>query len=118
MEDLHVCRDLLVCREFYFWGHGIYVSFSNFDLFVSERLEKELRELLPLYLSTGIRVIPPPYGVDSAWHGARLISNVSFHKWLIHGFFRTISSLIIDVSYSFSMEAKSYSSLVLNHNEL
>ena len=78
MEDLLAYRDLLVCREFYFWCHGIYVGFSNFDLFVSERLEKELRELLPLYLSTGIRVIPPPYGLDSAWHGARLISNVSF----------------------------------------
>ncbi|XP_057531193.1 actin-related protein 8 [Amaranthus tricolor] len=44
---------------------------------LAERLEKELRELLPLYLSTGIRVIPPPYGLDSAWHGARLISNLS-----------------------------------------
>ncbi|XP_021761805.1 actin-related protein 8-like [Chenopodium quinoa] len=39
---------------------------------------RELRELLPLSLSDGIKVIPPPYGVDSAWHGARLISNIVF----------------------------------------
>ncbi|XP_021745008.1 actin-related protein 8-like isoform X2 [Chenopodium quinoa] len=43
---------------------------------LAERLEKELHELLPLYLTTGISVIPPPHGVDSAWHGARLISNM------------------------------------------
>ncbi|KAH9620238.1 hypothetical protein KSS87_019020 [Heliosperma pusillum] len=42
-----------------------------------ERLEMELRAHLPSYISNGIRVTPPPYGVDSAWHGARLISNVS-----------------------------------------
>ncbi|KAL9235260.1 hypothetical protein vseg_010035 [Gypsophila vaccaria] len=42
-----------------------------------ERLEKELRAHLPSYISNGIRVMPPPYGVDSAWHGARIISNLS-----------------------------------------
>ncbi|CAK9180723.1 unnamed protein product [Ilex paraguariensis] len=26
-------------------------------------------------MSSGIRVIPPPYGTDSAWFGAKLISN-------------------------------------------
>uniref|UniRef100_A0A803LQE6 F-box domain-containing protein n=1 Tax=Chenopodium quinoa TaxID=63459 RepID=A0A803LQE6_CHEQI len=44
---------------------------------LAERLKKELHELLPLYLTNGINVIPPPHGVDSAWHGARLISNLS-----------------------------------------
>lgn len=44
---------------------------------LAERLEKELHGLLPSYMSNGIKVIPPPHGVDSAWHGARLISNLS-----------------------------------------
>nr|BAG94568.1 unnamed protein product [Oryza sativa Japonica Group] len=44
---------------------------------LSERLEKELRELLPAHISEGIRVIPPPFGTDSAWFGAKMISNVS-----------------------------------------
>ncbi|KAJ8423783.1 hypothetical protein Cgig2_018442 [Carnegiea gigantea] len=44
---------------------------------LAERLEKELHGLLPPYMSSGIKVIPPPHGVDSAWHGARLISNLS-----------------------------------------
>ncbi|XP_042502709.1 actin-related protein 8-like [Macadamia integrifolia] len=42
-----------------------------------ERLEKELRKILPVAMSNGIRVIPPPYGTDSAWFGAKLISNMS-----------------------------------------
>ncbi|XP_051128526.1 actin-related protein 8 isoform X3 [Andrographis paniculata] len=44
---------------------------------LAARLEKELRELLPLSISNGIRVIPPPYGTDSAWFGAKLVSNLS-----------------------------------------
>ncbi|XP_022886529.1 actin-related protein 8 isoform X1 [Olea europaea var. sylvestris] len=44
---------------------------------LSERLEKELRGYLPTSMSSGIRVIPPPYGVDSAWFGAKLVSNLS-----------------------------------------
>lgn len=46
--------------------------------FGSERLEKELHGLLPASISNGIRVIPPPYGVDTAWFGAKLVSNVSY----------------------------------------
>ncbi|KAK3008193.1 hypothetical protein RJ639_015363 [Escallonia herrerae] len=47
---------------------------------VAERLEKELRELLPPSMSNGIRVLPPPFGADSAWFGAKLVSNLStFH---------------------------------------
>ncbi|RCV15089.1 hypothetical protein SETIT_3G030600v2 [Setaria italica] len=42
-----------------------------------ERLEKELQQLLPHYISEGIRVLPPPFGTDSAWFGAKMISNVS-----------------------------------------
>jgi actin-related protein 8 len=42
-----------------------------------ERLEKELHQLLPPYISEGIRVVPPPFGTDSAWFGAKMISNVS-----------------------------------------
>nr|XP_043618871.1 actin-related protein 8-like [Erigeron canadensis] len=42
-----------------------------------ERLEKELRAALPPSVSNGLRVIPPPYGADSAWYGAKLLSNLS-----------------------------------------
>ncbi|KAL8205759.1 hypothetical protein R6Q57_009310 [Mikania cordata] len=42
-----------------------------------ERLNKELHLLLPPSISNGIRVIPPPYGADSAWYGAKLLSNLS-----------------------------------------
>ncbi|XP_021826781.1 actin-related protein 8 isoform X2 [Prunus avium] len=41
------------------------------------RLEKELHGLLPPSVSKGITVIPPPYGADTAWFGAKLISNLS-----------------------------------------
>ncbi|PHT43948.1 Actin-related protein 8 [Capsicum baccatum] len=44
---------------------------------LAERLEKELYDLLPSCMSNGIRVLPPPYGVDSAWFGAKLIGNLS-----------------------------------------
>ncbi|GMY30732.1 actin-related protein 8 isoform X1 [Fagus crenata] len=44
---------------------------------LAERLEKELQGLLPPSISNGIRVIPPPYGGDTAWFGAKLISNSS-----------------------------------------
>ena len=44
---------------------------------LAERLQKELYRLLPSPMSNGIRVIPPPYGTDTAWFGARLISNLS-----------------------------------------
>ncbi|KAL4554639.1 hypothetical protein LXL04_037237 [Taraxacum kok-saghyz] len=50
-----------------------------------ERLEKELHVLLPPSISTGIRVLPPPNGPDSAWHGAKLLSNLSTfpNSWCI-----------------------------------
>ncbi|KAK4779086.1 hypothetical protein SAY86_006614 [Trapa natans] len=44
---------------------------------LAERLEKELQELLPLSIANGVRVIHPPYGTDTAWFGAKLISNLS-----------------------------------------
>lgn len=44
---------------------------------LSGRLEKELHELLSLSLSSGITVVPPPYGADTAWFGAKLVSSVS-----------------------------------------
>ncbi|KAL7186828.1 hypothetical protein ACSBR2_028531 [Camellia fascicularis] len=44
---------------------------------LAERLEKELHGLIPQSMSTGIIVIPPVYGADSAWFGAKLISNLS-----------------------------------------
>ncbi|CAK7323890.1 unnamed protein product [Dovyalis caffra] len=44
---------------------------------LAERLEKELHGVLPPSISNGIRVISPPYGVDSAWFGAKLIGNLS-----------------------------------------
>ncbi|KAH0449922.1 hypothetical protein IEQ34_020614 [Dendrobium chrysotoxum] len=42
-----------------------------------ERLENELRKLLEPSISDGIKVLPPSHGADSAWFGAKLISNVS-----------------------------------------
>ncbi|KAJ3678368.1 hypothetical protein LUZ60_002171 [Juncus effusus] len=44
---------------------------------LAERLEKEVRNILPKAISEGIKVIPPPYGTDSAWFGAKIVSNVS-----------------------------------------
>ncbi|XVF76942.1 hypothetical protein PTKIN_Ptkin14bG0000700 [Pterospermum kingtungense] len=44
---------------------------------LAERLEKELHELFPPSLANGIRVIPPAYGADTAWFGAKFISNLS-----------------------------------------
>ncbi|KAF7831218.1 Actin-related protein 8 [Senna tora] len=44
---------------------------------LAERLEKELHESLPSHLSNGIRVLPPPYGADTAWFGAKTIGNLS-----------------------------------------
>ncbi|KAM7495683.1 hypothetical protein LguiB_030292 [Lonicera macranthoides] len=41
-----------------------------------ERLEKELQKLPPVSMSSGIGVIPPHYGSDSAWFGAKIVSNV------------------------------------------
>ncbi|KAL5548756.1 hypothetical protein UlMin_003987 [Ulmus minor] len=41
------------------------------------RLEKELHGLLDPSLANGITVIPPPHGADTAWFGAKLISNLS-----------------------------------------
>ncbi|KAI3946654.1 hypothetical protein MKW92_040676 [Papaver armeniacum] len=42
-----------------------------------ERLDKELRSLLTSSLSEGLRVLPPAYGAESAWFGAKTISNMS-----------------------------------------
>ncbi|KAF9604995.1 hypothetical protein IFM89_012951 [Coptis chinensis] len=44
---------------------------------LTERLEKELRTFLTPSMSEGIRVIPPQYGAESAWFGAKIISNMS-----------------------------------------
>ncbi|PWA52853.1 actin-related protein 8 [Artemisia annua] len=52
---------------------------------VAERLEKELHDLLHPSIAAGIKVIAPPYGADSAWYGAKLISNLSTfpNSWCI-----------------------------------
>ncbi|KAK7262724.1 hypothetical protein RJT34_30304 [Clitoria ternatea] len=44
---------------------------------LAERLEKELHLLLPPHESNGIRVVPPPYGEDTAWFGAKIIGSLS-----------------------------------------
>ncbi|KAL2334180.1 hypothetical protein Fmac_015393 [Flemingia macrophylla] len=44
---------------------------------LAERLEKELHSLLPPYMSNGIRVVPPPFGVDTAWFGGKIIGSLS-----------------------------------------
>lgn len=41
------------------------------------RLEKELHQALPSTTAKGIKVLSPPYGSDSAWFGAKMISDVS-----------------------------------------
>ncbi|KAL7088221.1 hypothetical protein ACP275_13G115000 [Erythranthe tilingii] len=44
---------------------------------LAARLERELYGLLPKPMCSGIRVIPPPNGTDSAWFGAKLVSSLS-----------------------------------------
>nr|KAJ0218599.1 hypothetical protein LSAT_V11C300152170 [Lactuca sativa] len=46
---------------------------------------QELHDLLPPSISNGIHVITSPYGVDSAWYGAKLLSNLSTfpNSWCI-----------------------------------
>ncbi|CAG7910166.1 unnamed protein product [Brassica rapa] len=39
---------------------------------LSERLEKELQNYRPSSICNGVKVIPP-CGVDTAWHGGKLI---------------------------------------------
>lgn len=41
------------------------------------RLEKELLQALPSTIAKGLKVLPPPYGSESAWFGAKIISNMS-----------------------------------------
>ncbi|CAN6450552.1 unnamed protein product [Victoria cruziana] len=50
-----------------------------------ERLEKELSVLLPPSVAEGLKVLPPPYGAESAWFGAKTVSNVSTFReaWCI-----------------------------------
>ncbi|KAI0492411.1 hypothetical protein KFK09_026682 [Dendrobium nobile] len=48
-----------------------------FQPHIGGRLENELRKLLEPSISDGIKVLPPSHGADSAWFGAKLISNVS-----------------------------------------
>ncbi|KAE8702752.1 Actin-related protein 8 [Hibiscus syriacus] len=43
---------------------------------LAERLENELYEILSPSVANGIKVIPPPHGVDTAWFGAKFISNM------------------------------------------
>ncbi|XP_071702455.1 actin-related protein 8-like [Rutidosis leptorrhynchoides] len=52
---------------------------------VAERLEKELHGLLSPSVANGMKVIAPPYGADSAWYGAKIISNLSTfpNSWCI-----------------------------------
>ncbi|KAF4347618.1 hypothetical protein F8388_024377 [Cannabis sativa] len=44
---------------------------------LADRLEKELHGILSPSMSSGVKVIPPPYGQDTAWFGAKLIGNLS-----------------------------------------
>lgn len=70
---------------------------------VSERLEKELIRLLPASISEGIKVVPPPYGVDSAWHGAKIVSNVSEkHLLILLVYFKNYLFLLAILRYSFT----------------
>ncbi|KAK9152286.1 hypothetical protein Syun_010595 [Stephania yunnanensis] len=51
--------------------------FQTAEKNVHLRLEKELLALLPPSMSKGLRVIPPPYGTESAWFGGKILSNES-----------------------------------------
>ncbi|CAN1857718.1 Actin-related protein 8 [Linum perenne] len=44
---------------------------------LAERLDKEVRQLVHPSLCKGFKVVPPTYGVDTAWFGAKLVSNLS-----------------------------------------
>lgn len=70
-----------------------------------ERLEKELYGLLPTSLSSGVRVLPPPYGTDSAWFGAKLVSNVSSTYLAI---FRQVSCLGLTLLHYISLQYSSF----------
>lgn len=59
---------------------GILTVSANLDISCTGRLEKELHGLLHPSMSNGITVVPPPFGADTAWFGAKLISNVSLTK--------------------------------------
>lgn len=49
------------------------------------RLEKELHQALPSTVANGLKVLSPPYGSESAWFGAKIISNMSTYPqvWCI-----------------------------------
>jgi len=49
------------------------------------RLEKELHQALPSTVAKGLKVLSPPYGSESAWFGAKIISNMSTYPqvWCI-----------------------------------
>lgn len=69
----------------------------------SGRLEKELHELLSPSLSCGVKVVPPPYGADTAWFGAKLIGNVSCISLLANIFASKefcIEPIILHVNYT------------------
>ncbi|ERN19028.1 actin-related protein 8 isoform X1 [Amborella trichopoda] len=52
---------------------------------LAARLEKELQRLLPHSISEGVKVFPPSHGPESAWFGAKLISNISTfpERWYV-----------------------------------
>lgn len=52
---------------------------------LAERLEKELHQALPSTVAKGLKVFSPPYGSESAWFGAKIISNMSTYPevWCI-----------------------------------
>ncbi|CAN1253549.1 Actin-related protein 8 [Linum perenne] len=53
---------------------------------LAERLDKEVRQLVHPSLCKGFKVVPPTYGVDTAWFGAKLVSNVRPYFPFNHSF--------------------------------
>ncbi|CAA6670780.1 unnamed protein product [Spirodela intermedia] len=82
---MHHCADSGIFSDDGWFKTVVLVGGTSCLPGLPERLEKELIRLLPPSISEGIKVLPPPYGVDSAWYGAKIVSNVStFHSaWCI-----------------------------------
>ncbi|XP_078443394.1 actin-related protein 8 [Wolffia australiana] len=74
---IHHCSDSGIAGDNGWFKTIVLVGGTSCLPGLPERLEKELIELLPPSISEGIKVLPPPYGVDSPWYGAKIISNVS-----------------------------------------
>ncbi|KAK1310273.1 Actin-related protein 8 [Acorus calamus] len=71
------CRDAEIASDEGWWKTIVLSGGTSFLPGLPERLEKELFKMFPPSISEGFKVIPPQYGADSAWFGAKIVGNVS-----------------------------------------